>query len=264
MAGTRAKRSLAAALALVVFASCKDFAWADEVPVCAMSRDEFVEAAFPDTDLTRLYRGMLLKRARPPGLVVLAPAGKLSTATHIDAAFARVANDGLVQPARSSLVTYRSFSEVMEAVTQLGNDNIFILIAEEPTDSSELEQLRSALNYIVRQPKDVDALVDRSTRAGGFTTRGRVDLVTAEVKATAVVISSRSQDAEIGSMIYLAYYAAVSLNASSTETFLSRFFERTPETGAELTVFGRQYFDVFGDERVKNGATKDLFVECSE
>jgi hypothetical protein len=91
-----------------------------------------------------------------------------------------------------------------------------------------------------------------------------VDLLTAEVKATAVVISSQSQDAEVGMMIYLAYYAAVSPNASSTETFLSRFFERTPDTGAELTAFGRQYFGVFGDERVKNGATKDSFVECSE
>jgi hypothetical protein len=229
-----------------------------------MSRDEFVGAAFPDTDLTKLYRGMLLKRARPPGLVVLVPAEKSTTAAQIDVAFARVAKDDLVRPVRSSLVTYHNFSEMVETVEQLGNDNIFVLVAEEPADPSELQQFRLALSHIVLRQKDVDALVDTSKRTGSFTTRSRVDLVTAEVKATAVVVSARSEDAQIGLMVYLAYYAAVSLNASSNETFLSRFFERTPDTGVELTAFGRLYFGVFGDDRVRNGATKDFFVECSE
>lgn len=238
-------------------------AWAEGVPVCSMTRHEFVEAALPDSNLTKLYGGRLVKYGQPPGLVVLAAQERSSTSKEVESAFAKITSDDLALPSRMSFLTYSNFSEVVKLVRQFGDQNIFVFVAKEPTDSSDLKQFRLALGQIMRSSRDVDALVEQSKRTGGFTSRSQLDFGTAEVISTAVVVDSRSADAEIGMVVYLAYYANIAMNASSTESYLRRFFTRTPDTDAELTDFGRRFFRVFSDHRVKNGATKDSFVECS-
>jgi hypothetical protein len=258
------RRSFAVCLlALLAMLSHADQARADEVPVCSMSREEFVEAALPNSNLTNFYGGRLVKYAQPPGLVVLAQQERSSTSKEVESAFAEITRDDVALPSRMSFLTYSNFAEVAKLVQQFGDHHIFIFIAEKPTDPSELEQFRLALGQIMRSSRDVDALAEQSKRTGWFTSRSQVDFGTAEIISTAAVVSSRSEDTEIGMIVHLAYYAAIAASASSTESYLRRFFTRTSDTDAELTDFGRRFFRVFSDNRVKNGATKDSFVECS-
>lgn len=229
-----------------------------------MTRDEFVEAALPDSNLTKLYGGRLVKYAQPPGLVVLAPQKRSSASKEIESAFARITSDDLYLPSRMSFLTFSNFSEVVKLVQQFGEHNIIVFVAEGPTDSSEMQQFRLALSQIMRIPRDVDALVEQSKRTGGFASRSQLDFGTAEIISTAVVVNSRSENAEIGLIVYLAYYSSIATNASSTESYIRRFFSRISATDAELTDFGRRFFRTFSDNRVKNGATQDSFVECSQ
>jgi hypothetical protein len=254
------KQSPVAVLALLVLLFREGHAWADEIPVCSMSRDEFVALAFPDTAANKMHDGKLMKRGRAPGLVVLAPADRPGTSAEIESAFAAIESDSSVLPVRSSFLSYSSFSDLANKVEDLGNDNVFIIIAEYPSDSSEAQQFRHALEYIVRWPREVEALIQQSSNPQGFTTRSRTDIETAEVKGTAVVASA--QNAQIGLMVYVAYYYSISPSASSSDSFPRIFFEKT-DTGPRLTDRSRRYFRVFADERVKNSATKDSFVECS-
>jgi len=256
--------SIAVVVTLLASLICANDASAETMPVCTMSRDDFVEAALPDSSLTKMYGGRLVKYAQPPGLIVLAPQNRSSASKAVESAFARIASDDLALPSHMSFLTYSTFSDVLNVVQRSGDHNIFVFVAEEPTDSSERTQFILALSQIIWLSRDVDALMEQSKRTGGFTSRSQLDFGTAEVISTAIVMNSRSEDAEIGLIVYLAYYASIATNASSTESYIRRFFSRISATDAELTDFGQRFYRIFSDDRVKNGATQDSFVECSQ
>ena len=237
---------------------------AEDIPVCSMARDDFVNAAFPDNSMTKLHRGKLLKYAHPPGLVVLIPAQRTALKDEVEAVSGRLAADGLVASFHSSIGVYGTFAEVAKFIEQQGEKSIFVIVGEVPDDSSQVMHLRSALKRILGWPSNVEELIERSKTSRGFSSRNRVEFLTGEVISTATVVHPRYPDSEIGLMVYIAYYSALSPSASSTgQQFFSRFFEGVPRQSVELTEFARQYFRAFGDERVKFGMTKETFVACS-
>lgn len=235
---------------------------ASDVPVCLMARDDFVKAAFPDGAVTKLHAGKLLKYAQPPGLVVLLPARRPALKNEIEAVSGRIAADGLVTPFRSSIGVYESFAGAAEFIEQQDRSSIFVIVGEVPNDSSQV-MLRSAIKGILGS-RGSDDLIERSKASRGYSSRNRVELLTGEVIATATIVQQRYPDIQIGLMVYIAYYSALSPTASSTgQQFLSLFFEGVPRQSVELTEFARQYFRIFGDERVTFGMTEQAFVSCS-
>jgi hypothetical protein len=237
---------------------------AEDIPVCSMARDDFVSAAFPDSSTTRLHRGKLLKYAKPPGLVVLVPAQRTALKNEIEAISGRIAADGLVAPFHSSISVYETFADVRQFIGQHGENSIFVLVGEVPDDSSQVAVLKSALGPILRWPNVIEELIEQSQASRGFSSRNRVEFLTGEVVSTATIVQSRYSDREIGLMVYIAYYLALSPSASSSgQQFFSRVLEGVPRQNVELTEFARQYFRVFGDERVKFGMTKETFLACS-
>jgi hypothetical protein len=171
-------RSSAAVLAFLILPFGANFARANEVPVCSMPRDEFVELAFPDSATNKLHSGKLLKRVASPGLVVLVPSDRADASAEIESALALIADDNAILPARSSLLTYSNSLQLLNKIEELGNDNIFVVIAEHPSDSDESRQFRRALEYIVRWPREVEALMEQAKHPGGFTSRSRTDIKT--------------------------------------------------------------------------------------
>lgn len=237
---------------------------AEEVPVCGISRDEFVEVALPEGDITKTFNGKLLKYARPPGLAVLVPQGRPAIGKQAETIFDAIKRDNLVKPFRSSFVMYRSFEEAQRFIEQLGNENIFVLVAEEPNKPLEAEKFRSALRSILFWPERVESLIARSKLSRGFVSSNRMELGTGEVISTAILINPKYDDAQIGRMAYIAYYFGISPSTSSMgQSYFSRFFDESADKGVTLNVFARQFFRVFGDDRVKFGMTKESFVGCS-
>ena len=256
--------SAAASLILLVALWPINQTRADEVPVCSMPRDEFVETAFPDNDVTKIHNGKLLKYANPPGLVVIAPEEQLALKEQVESIFDKIISDNLVRPFRSSFVTYRSFAEAQEAIDHLGADNIFVLVAAEPAGSSESKAFRSVLQRILQWPERVENLIARSRVSHGFSSSNRIEVTTGEVISTAVIINPKYEDAQIVSMTYIAYYFGLSPSASSLgQPYFAKFFDGSPEKGISLTNFARHFFNVFADDRAKFGMTRDSFVACN-
>lgn len=257
--------SAAALLALLVLLRTATPVLAEEVPVCSMPRDEFVEAAFPDSVVTKLHGGKLLKYASQPGLIVMAPKSRSTLGEDIDLAFDRISKDGLVKPFHGSFMMYETFADAQKVIQQFGRDNIFVLVAAEPNEPSESTSFRSTLQLILHRPEQVEVLITQSEGSGGFASRNRVDVSTGEVISTVVLISPKYEDSQVGLMTYIAYYTSLSPNASSVgQGYLTRFFSRSSEVDATLTNFARQFFRLFADDRVKFGMTERSFVECTE
>jgi hypothetical protein len=237
---------------------------AAQVPVCSMSREEFVGAAFPDNDTTRLQGGKLLKYATPPGLVVLAPENRLALGKQVGSVFKQIAEDDVIKTFHPSFVAYSSFAEAEQAIGQLGNDNIFVVIAAEPEEPAEASRFRSMLQRILHWSERVEKLIARSKASSGFSSSNRIELTTGEVISAAVIINPKYDDIQIGLMIYLAYYFELAPGASSEgQSYFTRFFGGVPHKSITLTDFARKFFRVFADDHVKFGMTKDSFVECS-